>query len=320
MFRFLTLFTDFVVFELLNLTPASHISEAVHFFIEDTLKIFLLLFVISFIVSFIRTFLPPERVRRILAHRIPVVGNILAALIGIVTPFCTCSAIPLFLGFLEAGVPLGVTFSFLVSSPMVNEVALGLLFALFGWKIALLYAVSGVLIAVVSGVLIGMLPAERLLDRTMLAEKGCGCGKSDGLDFIGRVRRAGRYSLNIVRRVWIFILLGVGIGAWMHGYVPADFLTQYAGADQWYAVPFAVLLGIPLYANAAGILPLVGVLAEKGVAMGTVLAFMMAVTGLSLPEFLILRRVMKVRLILLFAGIVGTGIMLTGFLFNAVLT
>ncbi|MDD5751723.1 MAG: permease [Candidatus Peribacteraceae bacterium] len=310
---------DSVAFRILGLVPESHFGEAIRFFIEDTLKIFLLLFVISFLVSFIRTFLPPERVRRILSHRIPVVGNILAALIGIVTPFCTCSAIPLFLGFLEAGVPLGVTFSFLVSSPMVNEVALGLLFALFGWKIALLYAVSGVLIAIVSGVLIGMLPAERLLNRTMLAEGGCGCGKSGMLSFTGRVRKAGKYAVSIVERVWIFILLGVGIGAWMHGYVPADFLTQYAGADKWYAVPFAVLLGIPLYANAAGILPLVGVLAEKGVAMGTVLAFMMAVTGLSLPEFIILRRVMKVRLILLFAGITGAGILATGFLFNAIL-
>ncbi|MDD4628680.1 MAG: permease [Candidatus Peribacteraceae bacterium] len=311
---------DSLTFRIFGLAPESHLGEAVRFFIEDTLKIFLLLLVISFAVSFVRTFLPPEKVRKILVHRFPVAGNVLAALIGIITPFCTCSAIPLFLGFLEAGVPLGVTFSFLVASPMVNEVALVLLLSMFGWKIALLYAVSGVAIAIFAGVLIGLLRVEHLVVRIPESERGCGCGRNSAVSSLtDRLARAGNYSVNIVRRVWLYIVIGVGIGAWMHGYVPADALVRFAGADKWYAVPFATLIGIPLYANAAGIMPLVGVLTEKGVAIGTSLAFMMAVTGLSLPEFLILRKVMHSKLIFLFAATVGAGIIFIGYLFNILL-
>jgi len=317
-FRPLTLLSDALTYRVFALVPETSIAEAVHFFIEDTLKIFLLLIVIIYVVTVIRTFIPPERIRSLLSKRNPVIGHALAGLIGVVTPFCTCSAIPLFLGFLEAGVPLGVTFTFLIASPMVNEVALALLLATFGFKVALLYIVSGLGIAVVAGMIIGSLHLEHLVDRST-EEGGCGCGKSHQVSWAQRFAFAGRYTRMILKRVWWIVLLGIGVGAWMHGYIPTDFLARYAGADQWYAVPFAVLIGIPLYANAAGILPLVSVLTEKGVALGTTLAFMMAVTGLSLPEFLILRRVMKTKLIVLFAAVVGAGIMFTGFLFNSVL-
>lgn len=307
------LFADVVTYRLLSLAPETRIAEAVHFFLFDTLKIFALLTVIIFIVTVLRTFIPPEKIRALLAKRHPVAGHLLAGGIGVITPFCTCSAIPLFLGFLEAGVPLGVTFTFLIASPMVNEVAIALLLALFGWKVTVVYIVSGLLIAVVAGMLIGVFKLEHLVDRgTEEAAKA----RSRPGTWPERFAFSWRYTRMILRRVWWIILLGIGVGAWMHGYIPTDFLARYAGADRWYAVPFAVLIGIPLYANAAGILPLVSVLTEKGVALGTTLAFMMAVTGLSLPEFIILRRVMKMRLILLFATVVGVGILFTGFLFN----
>ncbi|MDO8468789.1 MAG: permease [Candidatus Peribacter sp.] len=316
-FRPLTLLADALTYRVFALTPETHGADAVHFFIEDTLKIFLLLIVIIYAVTVIRTFIPPERIRSLLSKRHPVIGHLLAGLIGVVTPFCTCSAIPLFLGFLEAGVPLGVTFTFLIASPMVNEVAIALLLATFGLKVALLYVVSGLTIAIVAGMIIGALKLEHLVDRGT-EDAGSGNGRKRPGNWPERFAFAGRYTRMILRRIWWIVLIGIGVGAWMHGYVPTDFLARYAGADQWYAVPFAVLLGIPLYANAAGILPLVSVLTEKGVALGTTLAFMMAVTGLSLPEFLILRRVMRTRLIVIFAAIVGVGILFTGFAFNTV--
>lgn len=314
----LALLADLVTYQLLSFVPGTHVADAVHFFIEDTLKIFLLLIVIIFAVTILRTFVPPERIRSLLSRRGRFTGHLIAGGIGTVTPFCTCSAIPLFLGFLEAGVPLGVTFTFLIASPMVNEVAVALLLATFGLKVALLYIASGLTIAVLAGMIIGSLNLEHLVDRSG-GEGGCGCGRSQPTAWPQRLAYAGRYTRMILRRVWWIVLIGVGVGAWMHGYVPADFLARFAGEDRWYAVPFAVLIGIPLYANAAGVLPLVSVLAEKGVAMGTTLAFMMAVTGLSLPEFLILRRVMRTRLIVLFASVVGVGILCTGLLFNRVL-
>lgn len=315
----LTLLADALTYRVFSLVPETRAAEAVHFFIEDTLKIFLLLVIIIFAVTVIRTFVPPERIRSLLSRRGKLAGHVMAGGIGVITPFCTCSAIPLFLGFLEAGVPLGVTFTFLVASPMVNEVALALLLATFGLRIALLYVLSGLTIAVAAGMIIGALPLEHLVDRGG-EQDGCGCGKARPGTWPERFAFAWRYTRMILRRVWWIILLGVGVGAWMHGYVPADFLARYAGADRWYAVPFATLLGIPLYANAAGIIPLVSVLTEKGVAIGTTLAFMMAVTGLSLPEFLILRRVMRTKLIVIFASVVGAGIMLTGYLFNFLLS
>lgn len=310
------IFADWLTYSVFNIIPKTLLADAVNFFIFDTIKIFILLVVIIFTVSIIRSFLPPEKIRKILSSEKKYFGNVLASLLGIVTPFCTCSAIPLFLGFLEAGVPLGTTFSFLVASPMINEVALVLLFGLFGWKIALLYIFSGLVIAIVSGIIIGHLKVEVLLEEFAYKNKLNGQFKLPKMTWRQRVVYAKNYTIGIIKKVWIFILIGIGIGAWIHGYVPTDFLAQYASSDKWYAVPVAVLVGIPLYSNAAGVIPLVGVLTEKGVAIGTSLAFMMAVTGLSLPEFMILKKVMKTRLIIIFAGIVGIGIIFTGYLFN----
>jgi uncharacterized membrane protein YraQ (UPF0718 family) len=267
----------------------------------------------------IRTYLPPEKTRKFLSRKREWTGNVLAALLGIVTPFCTCSAIPLFLGFIEAGVPLGVTFSFLVASPMINEVALVMLLGMFGWKIALIYILSGLVIAIVSGVIIGKLKLEKLVEEFVYKKQQQKSAGPLRMTVKGRFKYARRYTWKILKKVWLYVLIGIAVGAWIHGYVPVDFLAQYAGSDKWYAVPLATIIGIPLYSNAAGIMPLVSVLTEKGVAIGTTLAFMMAVTGLSLPEFLILKRIMKTRLILIFAGIVGAGIIFTGYLFNLVL-
>lgn len=315
----LKFFADWLTYTIFRIAPKTLLGEAVNFFVYDTIKIFLLLIVIIFFVSIIRSFLPPKKIRRILSHEKKYFGNVLAALLGIVTPFCTCSAIPLFLGFLEAGVPLGTTFSFLVASPMINEVALVLLLGMFGWKIALLYIASGLIIAILSGIVIGHLKVENLVEEFSRKEEDGGLIKSSEVSWKRRVDYGGRYTKETIKKVWIYLLIGIGIGAFIHGYVPTDFLAQYAGSDKWYAVPLAVLIGIPLYSNAAGIVPLVGVLTEKGVSLGTTLAFMMAVTGLSLPEFMILKKVMKPKLIAIFAGIVGIGIIFTGYLFNLVL-
>lgn len=312
-------FADWLTFSVFNIAHGTLLGEAVDFFIYDTIKIFLLLAVIIFAVSIIRSFLPPEKIRAILSSEKKYFGNVLASLLGIITPFCTCSAIPLFLGFLEAGVPLGTTLSFLVASPMINEVALVLLFGMFGWKIALLYITSGLIIAILSGIVIGKMKLENLVEEFVYKNKSIRQLELPEMDWTHRIGYARSYMLGIIRKVWLYILFGVGLGAWIHGYVPTDFLAQYAAADKWYAVPLAVLIGIPLYSNAAGVIPLVGVLTEKGVAIGTSLAFMMAVTGLSLPEFMILKKVMKIKLIVIFASIVGTGIIFTGYLFNLVL-
>jgi uncharacterized protein len=315
----LKLFADWLTYQVLNIAPKTLLGEAVSFFIYDTIKIFLLLIVIIFFVSIIRSFLPPKKIRRILSHEKKYFGNILAALLGIITPFCTCSAIPLFLGFLEAGVPLGTTFSFLVASPMINEVALVLLFGLFGWKIALLYIASGLIISIISGIVIGHLKVENLVEKFAQKEEDGGEIKSSEVSWKRRVVYAKEYTQSIIKKVWPYLLIGIGVGAFIHGYVPTDFLAQYAGSGKWYAVPLAVLIGIPLYSNAAGIVPLVSVLTEKGVSLGTTLAFMMAVTGLSFPEFMILKKIMKPKLIAIFVGIVGIGIIFTGYLFNLVL-
>ncbi len=317
LFRPLEILADWLTFRVFSIAPATHLAEAVRFFVFDTLKIFILLAAIVFAVSVFRTFILPGKIRHFLSKRNQYLGNVLAALVGIVTPFCTCSAIPLFLGFLEGGVPLGVTFSFLVAAPMINEVAAIMLLGLLGWRIALLYIASGLLIAIVSGIAIGKLKAENLLKRDMVNDKQL--TDDEGMDWKDRFIFARDYTISILKKVWPYVLVGIGFGAWMHGYIPTDFLAQYAGADKWYAVPLATLLGIPLYSNAAGIVPLVGVLTEKGVSLGTTLAFMMAVTGLSFPEFMILKRVMKTKLILIFFGIVGLGILFTGFLFNWIL-
>jgi len=313
------LLADWLTFSVFSITPKTLLAEAVNFFIFDTIKIFILLSAIVFAVSIIRSFLPPEKIRLILSRKGKYTGNVLASVLGIITPFCSCSAIPLFLGFVQAGVPLGATFSFLVASPMINEVALVLLFGLFGLKIALTYIASGLVIAILSGIVIGKMKIEGLVEPFVLENKVNPQAIISQIKWRDRFLYAKNYTWDILKKVWLYIVIGIGIGAWIHGYVPTDFLAQYLGANNWYAVPLAVLVGIPLYSNAAGIVPLVSVLTEKGVAMGTTLAFMMAVTALSLPEFMILKRVMKTRLILIFAGIVGMGIIFTGYLFNLIL-
>jgi len=313
------LLADWLTYKVLNFIPKTLPANAVNFFIYDIIKIFILLLVIIFIVSIIRSYLPPEKIRAILSHKNKYTGNIIASLLGIITPFCSCSAIPLFLGFIQAGVPLGVTFSFLVASPMINEVALVLLLGMFGWKVALMYIVSGLIISIFSGIIIGKMKIENLVESFVYENKINGNIILTKMTKKKRFIYAKNYTLDILKKVFPYILIGIGIGAWIHGYVPADFLAKYAGSDKWYAVPLAVLIGIPLYSNAAGIIPLVSALTEKGVAIGTTLAFMMSVTALSLPEFMILKKVMKMRLILIFAGIVGIGIMFTGFFFNLIL-
>ena len=310
---------DWLTFSLFAITPDTLLAGAVNFFIYDTVKIFILLSVIIFAVSIIRSFLPPEKIRFILSRKNERSGNIVASLLGIITPFCSCSAIPLFLGFVQAGVPLGTTFSFLVASPMINEVALVLLLGMFGWKIAGIYVISGLVIAIFSGIIIGKMKVENLVEPFVYENSISAETSLQNMKWQERLSYAKNYTCDIIKKVWPYVLVGIGLGAWIHGYVPADFLAKYAGADKWYAVPLAVFVGIPLYSNAAGIIPLVGALTEKGVAVGTTLAFMMAVTALSLPEFMILKRVMKTKLILIFAGIVGAGIIFTGYLFNILL-
>lgn len=312
-------FADWLTYAVLGIAPKTLLARAINFFIFDTIKIFILLAVIIFIVSIIRSYLPREKVRAILSRKNKYIGNILASLLGIITPFCSCSAVPLFIGFVQAGVPLGTTFSFLIASPMINEVALILLLGMFGWKIALIYIVSGLFIAIFSGIIIGKMKVENLVEPFVYQNSINGDIDLPSMSCKEKIIYALDYTKDILKKVWPYILIGIGIGAWIHGYLPADFLAQYAGSGKWYAVPLAVLIGIPLYSNAAGVIPLVSVLTEKGVAMGTTLAFMMSVTALSLPEFMILKKVMKIKLILIFAGIVGVGIMFTGYLFNIIL-
>ena len=315
----LQLLSNWLTFDILNFSIDTLPAKAVNFFIYDTLKILILLSVIIFIVSIIRSYLPPEKIRVILSRKGKYTGNIIASFLGIITPFCSCSAIPLFLGFIQAGVPLGTTFSFLVASPMINEIAVVLLLGMFGWKIAFMYVISGLIISIFSGIVIGKMKMESLIEPFVyqnIIDKNIDLPQINWKD---RIVYAKKYTLDILKKVWPYILLGIGVGAWIHGYAPADLISKYAGSGKWYAVPLAVLIGIPLYSNIAGIIPLVSVLTEKGVSIGTTLAFMMAVTGLSLPEFMILKKVMKIKLILIFAGIVGIGIIFTGYLFNFIL-
>jgi uncharacterized membrane protein YraQ (UPF0718 family) len=311
-------FTDYIIFDLLTLRPGTHLGEALNFFLYDTIKIFLLLSIIIFIVAVIRSFFPPEKTRRILSRRRVYIGNALAASLGIVTPFCSCSAVPLFIGFVESGVPLGVTFSFLVSSPMINEIALVLLFGLFGWKVALAYVSTGLVIAIISGVVIGKLKMERHVQDYVYQMK---LGRTEIPDqsFLEKITYARDYTRDLLKKIWPYILVGVGVGGFIHGYVPSNFLVKYAGPGNPLAVPIAVLIGVPLYSNAAGTIPIVQALMGKGMPIGTVLAFMMAVTALSFPEAVILKNVLKMRLLLIFFGIVAIAIIGVGYLFNAIL-
>lgn len=314
--------SEWLAFRLLGLTPKSHLGEAVAFLLYDTPKVLLLLTLVVFIVTFLQTFVSPTRVRDALSKRRPGLGNALASLFGIITPFCSCSAVPLFLGFLRAGVPLGVTFSFLVAAPMVNEVALGMLFAMFGWKIALLYAGTGVAIAFSSGLILGQLRMERHLEgwvQEALNAPSLGELEAEQINLPERINLAVQGVKEIVGKVWPYILAGIAVGAFIHGYVPETLMAGLLGKQAWYSVPLAVLIGVPLYSNAAGVMPIVEALLGKGAALGSTLAFMMAVIGLSLPETVILRRVMRPRLIATFVGVVATGILLVGYLFNAIL-
>ena len=311
-------FADWLVFDTIGLLPGSRSGETLNFFVYDTLKIFFLLTVIIFCVAVARSWFSPERTRRILSHNHEYVGNILAALLGTVTPFCSCSAVPLFIGFLESGVPLGVTFSFLISSPMVNEVALIMLWGLFGWKIALIYLGSGLLVAIVAGIVIGRLKMERHVQEYVW-EIRMGEAVIAEQTFAEKLVYARDYTVGLLKKIWPYVVAGVGIGAFIHGYVPQDFLVRWAGRDNPFAVPVAVALGVPLYSNAAGVIPIVQALMSKGMAIGTILAFMMAVTALSLPEAIILKNVLKNRLLFVFFGIVATAIVAVGYLFNMIL-
>ena len=306
---------------LLGLTRETRLGEAVHFFLYDTPKVLLLLTGIVFVMGIVQTFFAPERTRALLSGKREGVGNVLAASLGIVTPFCSCSAVPLFIGFLSAGVPLGVTFSFLISAPMVNEVALVLLFGMFGWKVAALYLTLGLAVAIFAGLIIGRLGMEKHLEdwvQAILNGQNAGF-EGDSLDWVARFEAGREHVRSIVGKVWPYVLAGIGLGAGIHGYVPEDFMASFMGKDAWWAVPAAVALGVPMYTNAAGIIPIVEALIGKGAALGTVLAFMMSVIALSAPEMIILRKALKPRLIATFAGVVATGILLVGYVFNLVL-
>lgn len=311
-------FADWLVFTVIKLTPGTRGGEALNFFIYDTLKIFMLLTTIIFVVAIIRTSFPPEKTKQMLSHKREYIGNVLAALLGVVTPFCSCSAVPLFIGFVESGVPLGVTFSFLISSPMVNEVALIMLWGLFGWKIALIYIGTGLLVAIIAGIIIGKLKMEKYV-QDYVWEMQVGNAEIKVLNFREKLDYARGYTLDLLKKIWPYVVVGVGLGAFIHGFVPQDFLVRWAGRDNPFAVPIAVALGVPLYSNAAGVIPIVHALMEKGMAIGTVLAFMMAVTALSLPEAIILKNVLKNRLLALFFGVVALAIICVGYLFNAIL-
>ena len=313
-------FSRYFAFDLLGLAPGSHLGEAVQFFVYDTPKVLMLLGIVVFGVGILRSFFTPERTRMILAGRSESGGNVLAALLGIVTPFCSCSAVPLFIGFVAAGVPLGVTFSFLIAAPMVNEVALVLLYGLMGWKVAALYLVTGLGIAVVAGWVIGRLGMENHIeDWVRLAQNDPSAGTGTVRTIHDRIRYGWQAVKDIVGKVWIYVVLGIAIGAGIHGYVPENFMAQIMGKSAWWSVPAAVTLGVPMYTNAAGIIPIVEALLGKGAALGTVLAFMMSVIALSLPEMVILRKVLKPRLIAVFVAVVATGILFTGYFFNMVI-
>lgn len=308
---------DWLTFQMLSLDRATHLGEAVRFFLFDMPKVFLLLILVVFAMGILHTFFTPERTRAMLAGRKSLFGNVLASCFGVLTPFCSCSAVPLFIGFLTAGVPLGVTFSFLIAAPMVNEVALALLLGLFGWKIAGLYLLLGLVIAMVSGVLIGLLRLEKWVEPWVYGVGAAAAITEGHLTWSQRTAAGWRSVKEIVGKVWPYLVAGIAIGAGIHGYVPQSWLAGVMGKGAWWSVPLAVIVGVPMYSNAAGILPIVQALLGKGAALGTVLAFMMSVIGLSLPEMVILRKVLTWRLIVVFVGIVTVGILLVGYVFNA---
>ncbi len=310
---------DVFVYDWLAMSKDDKLSNALNFFVYDSVKIIFLLTVIIFCVTLLRSYFSTEKVRAYLSKKHEFVGNIFAALFGIITPFCSCSAIPLFLGFLQARIPLGVTFSYLISAPLNNEIAIAMLFTMFGWKVTALYIGFGLLVAIVGGIIIGRLGLEKEILIEVKPLDGEINALSQKIAFKTRLKDASEYTKDILRKIWIYVLLGVGAGAFIHGYVPTEFVASIAGADNPFAVPLATLLGVPMYSNAAGVMPLIEVLTAKGMLIGTALSFMMAVTALSLPEAMILKRVMSVKLIGIFFGAVTLGIMGVGYLFNAIL-
>ncbi len=313
-------FANWLSYGLLGLSPASHLGSSLAFFFYDVPKIILLLGGMIFAITLLRSFFSAEKTRAWLGGKREGVGNILAATLGIITPFCSCSAVPLFIGFVESGIPLGVTFSFLISAPVVNEVALVMLFGMFGWKVAGVYMLSGVTIAIIAGVVIGRLKLERYVeDFVWQIKAGKGGILPDKPTWAQRFEIAWASTKEIVGKVWLYVIIGIGIGAVIHGYVPESALVSIMGKGAWWSVPAAVLVGVPLYSNAAGVIPIVHALMEKGAALGTVLAFMMAVVGLSLPEMVILRRVLKPQLIAIFISVVALAIIMIGYLFNLVM-
>jgi uncharacterized membrane protein YraQ (UPF0718 family) len=319
-YRQLSLLADWLTIRVLHLSPATRLGSAVQFFAYEVPKVLMLLTLVVFGVGIVRSFFTPEGTRRILAGKREATGNVFAALLGVVTPFCSCSAVPLFIGFVTSGVPLGVTFSFLISAPMVNEVALVLLFGLFGWRVAALYASTGLLIAMVAGWTIGRLHMERYVEPWVYAAQlGEAAETDEPMGWNTRLRYGATAVRDIVGKVWIFVVVGIAVGSGIHGYVPENFMASLMGKGAWWSVPVAVLIGIPMYSNAAGIIPVVEALLGKGAALGTVLAFMMSVIGLSLPETIILRKVLRLQLIAVFVGVVALGILIVGYVFNALL-
>ncbi|MDD3321661.1 MAG: permease [Paludibacter sp.] len=317
LYHYLQPLTDWIIDNLLGLEKGAHLAEALRFFLFEFPKVLMLLTLIIFVVGIIRTFFTAERTRKALEGKKTFTGNIMAAGLGIVTPFCSCSAIPLFLGFVESGIPLGVTFSFLIAAPMINEVAIILLYGLFGWKVALIYIVTGLVIAILAGWIIGKLKLEKWVESWVYEmQSGEVDVEEEKITFSTRINMGFEAVKEIVGKVWLYVALGIFVGAAAHGYVPEEFMASLMGKSAWYSVPLSILIGIPLYSNAAGIVPIVSVLIEKGASLGTALAFMMSVIGLSLPEMVILRKVLKMPLILTFIAIVGGGIMIVGFLFN----
>jgi len=312
-------FSEWLV-ALLPVEGDSHLGEAIAFFVYDAPKVLLLLTVVVFVMGIINTWFTSERTRALLAGRSLGLANMLAASLGVVTPFCSCSAVPLFIGFVQAGVPLGVTFSFLIAAPMVNEIALTLLFGLFGWKVAMLYLGLGLTVAILGGILLGKLHVERYLEPWVqnITKKDVSF-ESEARSLEQRLEAGYAAVKDVVGKVWIYILVGIAVGAFIHGYVPENFMASFMGRDAWWSVPLAVIIGVPMYSSAAGIIPVVQALLAKGAALGTALAFMMSVVALSLPELIILRKVLTVRLIAMFVSIVALGILLVGFVFNLVL-
>jgi uncharacterized membrane protein YraQ (UPF0718 family) len=315
---YLQLFADWLTYTVLGLVEGTPLASSVNFFIYDSIKVTLMLMVIVFFVAIVRTYITPQKVKKWVAGKPEGLGNVVAAVLGIPTPFCSCSAVPLFIGFVESGVPLGITFSFLIASPLINEVAAAMLFAMFGWQIALIFILSGLIIAIVAGIIIGRLHLENEVEEFVYKCKIHDQAEKP-MTWKERLTFAKNESRDITLRVIPYILIGIAIGAIIHGYAPADFLVNIAGPDNPLAVPIAVLIGIPLYSNAAGMIPILEVLTSKGMAMGTALAFMMAVIGLSIPEMIILRKVIKIKLLVIFAGILFVAFTMTGYLFNAIL-